>query len=195
MQEYLAMRDEMNALIRLELSLILGALAVVGGAAATVATGIGGLDTTAQAFILQAVATFGLIIFIAAIGVANSFIILESYVTTAAAEIERLASSSQPRHLASMQRKIRRWTRRRSLTNSIAWLISYGATQILAAVALLIVAGIASIGFLASQSGDPLGILAGKLVGAVDTGLATLALAMLIASLAFTDRWDRVMGE
>lgn len=189
------MRDEMNALIRLELSLILGALAVVGGAAATVATGIGGVDTAARAFILQVVGTFGLIIFIGAIGVANSFIILESYVTTAAAEIERLASSNQPRHLASMQRKIRRWTRIRTVTNSIAWLISYGATQILATVALLIVAAIALIGFFASQTGDPLGMLAGKVLGAVDAGLATLALAMLIASLAFTDRWDRVMGE
>jgi hypothetical protein len=195
MREYLGMREEMNALIRLELSLILGALAVVGGATATVAADIAGIDEIGRAFVLQVVGTFSLIIFIAALGVANAFIILEAYITSSAAEIERLASQREARHLASIQRKIRRWTRQRTLQNAVAWIISYGTTQILAVAALLIVGAVALAGYAGTTQGDALVVFARTAFGAVDAVLALLALAILLGSLAYVNRWDKVMGD
>jgi hypothetical protein len=195
LREYLAMRDEMNALIRLELSLILGALAVVGGATATVAADIAGIDEIGRAFVLQVVGTFSLIIFITALGVANDFIILEAYITSSAAEIERLANQGETRHLASVQRKIRRWTRQRTMRNTVAWAISYGTTQILAAIALLVVGAIAFIGYAGTTKGDSLVVLARTAFGVADAVLALLGLAILVGSLMFANRWDAVMGD
>jgi hypothetical protein len=195
LREYLAMREEMNALIRLELSLILGALAVVSGATATVAAGIGGIDEIGRAFVLQVVGTFSLIIFIAALGVANAFIILEAYITSSAAEIERIASQREARHLASVQRKIRRWTRQRTAQNTIAWMISYGTTQILAVVALLVVGAVALAGYAGTTQGDAVVVFARSAFAVVDAVLALLALAILVGSLGFINRWDEIMSD
>ncbi|HJP89068.1 MAG TPA: hypothetical protein VJ850_08545 [Candidatus Limnocylindrales bacterium] len=194
MREYLGMRQEMNAQIRLEMSLILGSLAVVGGAAATVASGIGNIDLTARAFILQVVAAFGLVTFIIGIGVANTFLILEAYVTSAAAEIECLAGDGGARHLASMQRRMRVWTTKHSARNVVAWLISYGSTQILAAVALVMIAAIAVVGYAIPGSPDPLAEAAKNILGLTDAVLGASALVMLVTSLLFVGSWDDVMS-
>lgn len=193
LREYLAMREEMNSLIRLELSLILGALAVVGGATATVAADIAGIDEVGRAFVLQVVGTFGLIIFITALGVANAFIVLEAYVTSSAAEIEQMASASEPRHLATIQRKIRRWTRQRTPGNVVAWVISYGTTQLLAVVALVIICAISLAGYAGTTIGDSVVVFARSAMGALDALLALLAGAILVGSLAYINRWDWVM--
>lgn len=194
LREYLQMRVELNDLYRMELNLVVSALLVVGGALAAMATNIGGMTDSDRAFVLQVGATFGLIVYIAALGVANAFIILEEYVTIAANEIHELASVSERRNLGSVQHRIRTWTRSRTPTNVIAWLISYGTTQVVAAVALLAIFALAIGGFVYGGGGsEPLAEWR-MILGFADVLLGLVGLVLLVASLAYISRWPGIMA-
>jgi uncharacterized membrane protein len=195
LREYLAMRTEMNDLLRLELNLIVSALVVVGGALAAMATNITGMDNVGRAFVLQVGATFGLIVYIAAIGIANAFIVIEEFVTTSADEIEHLASAGQRRNLASIQRRIRTWTRSPRGRDRFAWFISYGTTQVVALIALVAVVGLAIGGFIGGEGAvSPLNVLR-NLVGLLDAILMGIAVVVLVGSLAYIHRWPEIMGS
>jgi hypothetical protein len=193
MREYLAMRVEMNDLLRLELNLIVSALVVVGGALAAMATNVGGVDDFGRAFILQVGATFGLLVYIAALGIANAFMILEEYVTVAANEIHRLASVGERRNLGSVQHRVRTWTRSRAPRNVVAWFISYGTTPFVAAVALLAIAGLAVGGFANGTGGSTPLATWRTILGLADAVFGLVALLLLVASVAHISRWPDIM--
>jgi hypothetical protein len=193
MREYLAMREEMNGLFRLELTLVTTALVVVGGATAATVTNVAGLNADQTATFLQVAATFGLIVFVAAIGLANMFIVLEEYVTLAGNEIERLGGLPSGGNLSTLQRRVRSWTRSSAAEDRVAWLISYGTTQMVAAIALVIVVGLAAAGYLggAETSGDR--AVWRTVFGLADAALGAIAAVVLVLSLLYINRWRRVM--
>jgi len=192
MREYLAMRDEMNGLFRLEVSLVTTALVVVGGAVAAAATNIANLSADQLAVGLQVTGTFGLVVFFVAIGVANMFIVLEEYVTLAAKEIEVLGRRGSSSNLGTVQSRIRRWTRSRRPEDLLAWFISYGTTQITALVVLVVVFSLALVGFTNGSSSGGLACWR-TLFGWLDAFLAVVCVLELGLSLAYINSWDRVM--
>lgn len=193
MQEYLAMREEMNGLFKLELTLVLTALLVAGGAIAASATNLVGLTADQTAVVLQMAGTFGLIVFLAAIGLGNMFIVLEEYVTLAGNEIERLGGSPTGGNLGTVQRRIRSWTRSSAREDRLAWLISYGIPQVIAFIVLVIILGLAAAGFLGGSHSSPNLATWRWVLGLIDALLGTICFAALVISLLYLDRWGTVL--
>jgi hypothetical protein len=198
MTEYLAIRSEMTDLIKLNFNLILAALTVAAGTAVAAATNTGHWPDDVRGFLLMLAAGFGLLIFLAAVGILNSFKVLEWYASKKATAIARRSERlHQGDALATLPEAVRRFStvdpRRRGPLVALA--LSYGVVPAVGLVVWALLLVIAVAGYLtgSSSSGGLSGWLGPLLIG--DVALAVVAIIALVITIRLTNEWPKIMED
>jgi hypothetical protein len=203
MREQLAMREEMSDLRRQNFNLILGALGAAGGTAIAVGAGVVSVDDGPRGLALLLIAAFADVIALGALGIVNSYKIIEAYVETSAASIREVVAPTsghapETEPLLRFQSRVREFntlafapTHREILK---AWLVSYGATIVVGLAVLVVVIGSMVAGTTLVLS--PLSRVAA--IGLVFLALDVVLTVAFVVGSAWSVRhqttWDRVAG-
>jgi len=195
-REYLAIREEMNGLLRLELNLVMTAFLVAVGAIAALASDFTKLDDVPRGLAFMVAAAFGLGVFIIAIGVANAFFVLEAYATLAAERMRKIDGLPDLGAIVSLQGRIRRtFTHPSGKRDRVAWLISYGSTPMISILGVVLLAFAGFAGWFASEHAKDAAANWRTVLGVLDLVLLLTGSFLFLTSLFYVTRWDEVIGD
>jgi hypothetical protein len=201
LREHLVMREEMSDLRRQNFNLIVGALSVAGGAALAFGGGIVAAEDGPRGLALLLIAAFADIIALGALGVVNSYKIIEAYVETSAESIRAIVAPARGHSLAAEPLLRYQAIVRDFDTNAFApnvrafWLVSFGATVVVGSAVLGIVLLCIAGGMILVLSTSSQVQSAGLVVFAVDIVLTSMFVVGSAWSVRNQTGWGRVAGH